>query len=158
VECLQWFLKLLIEQKNPNLKIFLDVDDLEDIHDLKLNVYNSENFAILLTEGVFERRFVVEELTTALAAKKNIILIWDKERTPWPAAESIPEHIREVLLIRAIIWNAEKDFRNVAITQILSKIKNTELSVTSVEPSPITKQPVSREISFFWLYLIINKK
>jgi hypothetical protein len=30
-------LKLLIESKNPNLNIFLDVDDLENIHDLKTN-------------------------------------------------------------------------------------------------------------------------
>lgn len=36
-------------------KIFLDVDDLEDIHDLKMNVELSDNLALLLTEGVFEK-------------------------------------------------------------------------------------------------------
>jgi len=36
-------------------KIFLDVDDLEDIHDLKMNVELSDNLALLLTKRVFEK-------------------------------------------------------------------------------------------------------
>ena len=60
-----------------------------DIHDLKENVKNSDNFMLLLTEGVFERRFVIEEITTALELKKNIILVWDKERCPWPDANKV---------------------------------------------------------------------
>lgn len=52
-------LKLFLTQKDPNLRIFLDVDDLENIHDLKVNVQRTNCFALLLTEGVFERRYAM---------------------------------------------------------------------------------------------------
>ncbi len=111
-------LKLLLEMQNSSIRIFLDVDDLENIHDLKANVRSSRHFALLLTEGVFERRFVLEEVTTAISAGKNVILIWDKERCAFPDANNIPEHIRPVLLHKAIVWNPERDFRKVVINQV----------------------------------------
>ncbi len=107
------------------------MDDLEDIHDLKDNVKNSDNFVLLITEGVFERRFVLEEVTTALSLNKNIILIWDKERCPWPEVERIPQNTRTVLLNRAIIWNAEKAFREVVLKQIVEKM--TKRSLKKIE-------------------------
>lgn len=113
--------KLLLEKQNPFLHIFLDVDDLENIHDLKENVACTQNFMLLLTEGVFERRFVLEEVRTALSLNKNIILLWDKERCPWPVG--VPQDVERVLLVRAIIWNPERDFRKVVVEQILHKLQ-----------------------------------
>jgi hypothetical protein len=116
-------LKLFLTQKDSNLRIFLDVDDLENIHDLKANVQQTNCFALLLTEGVFERRFVQEEIRTALALNKKIILIWDKERCAFPDSSTIPSDINSVLLTRAVIWQAEKSFRKVVIDEIYSKIR-----------------------------------
>jgi len=143
-------LKLLLEMQDSSLRIFLDVDDLENIHDLKSNVRNSRNFALLLTEGVFERRFVLEEVSTAVSIGKNVILIWDKERCAFPDATSIPEHLREVLLHKAIIWNPERDFRKVVVNQIFSKMGITPTTPTSTPvatlapplPQPIQTTPV----------------
>jgi hypothetical protein len=99
-------IKMILESHDPTLRIFLDVDDLENIHDLKDNVKNSDNIALLLTEGVFERRFVIEEITTALQLNKNIILIWDKDRCPFPEPSKLPENLQQVLSIRAVCNNS----------------------------------------------------
>ena len=44
--------------RSPSLKIFLDVDDLNNIHILEENVAKSQNFVLLLTEGALSRQFV----------------------------------------------------------------------------------------------------
>ena len=121
-------LKLHLLHKDPKLRIFLDVDDLENIHDLKANVQKTNCFALLLTEGVFERRFVQEEIRTALACNKKIILVWDKERCAFPDASTIPSDISSVLLVRAVIWQAEKSFRKVVINEIYNKIRISSIS------------------------------
>ncbi len=83
-------LKLLLLRQDPSLRIFLDVDDLDSIHDLKKNVESSDTFCLLLTEGVFERKFVLEEVRTAMKCNKKIVLIWDKERSAFPDASTVP--------------------------------------------------------------------
>ena len=44
-------LKMLLLEQCPTLKIFLDVDDLEDLQDLMQNVVDSANIILLLTDG-----------------------------------------------------------------------------------------------------------
>jgi hypothetical protein len=118
-------IKLLLTNKHPNLSIYLDVDDLENIHDLPENVYNSHNLLLIITEGVFERPYVIKELETALKYKKNIIIVWDKNNCPtFPDKNLVPVSIRSILSIKAIPWISEKKFREVSINEILQSIKN----------------------------------
>jgi len=123
-------IKLLLLRKNAKLRIFLDVDDLENIHNLKANVERTQVLLLLLTEGVFERKFVLEEIRAALEFKKKIVLIWDKERCGFPDISTIPEDLREVLLIRAIIWQAEKSFRKVVINDIMKTLSVRKFGVS----------------------------
>jgi hypothetical protein len=103
-------LKLLLEKADPTIRVFLDVDDLEDIHDLVANVEKSMNIAILVTEGVFERQFVQLELKTALQLNKSIlqfklyilhdidiIPIWDKNNCAFP--NNVIDELKSIVII-----------------------------------------------------------
>ena len=102
------------------MKIFLDVDDLENTHILQDNVRNSKNFLLLITEGVFERPFVQLEIQTALESNKNIILVHDEKSCPFPS--SVPDHIKAILYPKAIPYYRDKEFREVSIKKILSRM------------------------------------
>jgi len=114
-------LKLELEKMRPGVKIFLDVDDLNNIHDLEENVRNSKNFLLLITEGVLERPFVLKEIRAALENKKNIIVMID-EKTPFPNGEGVPEDIKPVLLVKAIPYIHEAAFRKISIQSVLDKM------------------------------------
>lgn len=112
-------IKLELEKINKKLNIFLDVDDLNNIHNLENNIINSSNILLLISEGVFERLFVQLELRTALKYNKGIIVIWDKDRCPnFPDKNKVPEDLSSILDIKAIIWNSEKIFKDVIIDEI----------------------------------------
>ena len=128
-------LKTFLQSKDPSLSIFLDVDDLEDIHNLKLNVAATANVIVLVTEGVLERFFVIEEITTALALGKNVIVIWDRDRCEFPT--SCAESITSILSMSSIVWSNEKGFRDVAIDQILTRMAKPNLSHKSWEKSEV---------------------
>jgi hypothetical protein len=83
-------------------------------------VRNSRNFLLLLTEGVLERPYVQLEIRTALAQKKNIILVHDERSCNFPKWETIPEDLRPVLMIKAIPYIREHAFRKVCINLILN--------------------------------------
>ena len=56
-----------------------------------MNIENSKNILLIITEALFKRKFVIQELTTGLKYNKNIILIWDKGRCPeLPKKDKIP--------------------------------------------------------------------
>ena len=44
-------IKYELRDTNPHWKVFLDVDDLNQIHDLSENIFRSRNVVLLLTEG-----------------------------------------------------------------------------------------------------------
>jgi hypothetical protein len=118
-------IKLQLEIVNPNLKIFLDTDDLEKIHKLDDNVKNSKNFILLITDGVLERPWVQFEIRAALKCNKNIILVHDERNCPFPSGnylKSIPEDVTAVLSVKSIPYYREKVFRAISIQQIFSKM------------------------------------
>jgi len=118
-------IKLQLEVINPDLHIFLDVDDLNNLHILDDNVKNSKNFLLLLTEGVLERPWVQFEIKTAMQQKKNIILVHDERNCRFPsgeALEAVPEDVRAVLQTKAIPYYREKAFRDTSIRQVLEKM------------------------------------
>lgn len=113
-------IKMLLLEKHKNMSIFLDVDDLENIHDLEKNIKNSENLLLLITEDVFKRPFVIKELRAALKYNKNIIVIWDKVHCPvFPNEDKVPNDLISILHIRAITWSPEIYIRNGIINEII---------------------------------------
>jgi hypothetical protein len=68
-------IKLQLLEIDPKLKIFLDVDDLNVIHNLESNVANSKNIILLVTEGAIERPFVQLEVVAAIKNHKNVIVV-----------------------------------------------------------------------------------
>lgn len=115
-------------KKDKNLKIFLDVDDLNNIHDLENNIKCSNNLLFIITDGVFERDFVILELKTALKNNKNIITVWDKEHCPeLPKKEVILKDVSSVLDIKTIIWQSENYLRETIINEILKRIKKSNI-------------------------------
>jgi len=118
-------IKLQLEVLRPELKIFLDVDDLNNLHILDDNVKNSKNFLLLITEGVLERPWVQVEVRVAMEQKKNIILIHDERNCHFPSGEKlqiIPEDVRKVLQTKAIPYYREKAFRETSMKQVLEKM------------------------------------
>lgn len=118
-------IKLLLEKKNPEFKIFLDVDsNMENIHNLENFIKKSKNILLLITEGVFDRYFVLLELKTALNYNKNIITLWDKDRCPiFPKKENIKDDLVSILDIKAINWIPELKYRNLVIEDIIEKME-----------------------------------
>ena len=126
-------IKLLLLNKNPNLNIYLDVDDLKNIHDLEKNIIDSSNLLLLITDNVFNSKYVIFELDTALKYKKNIIIIWDKDNCSFPDINIIPENIRSVLYIKAINWNSEIIFRDIIINEIIKRLKNIFFTIYNID-------------------------
>lgn len=116
-------IKLLLLEKNPNLKIFLDIDDLDNIHNLEENIKNSDNVLLLITDGIFERHYVIKELRAAIKYNKNIIVLWEKDGCKnFPKKEQIPEDLKTILDIKAIHWISESEHRKIVIDKILGKM------------------------------------
>lgn len=117
-------INLLLEKKNPNLKIFLDVNsDMKKIHNLENFIKKSKNILLIITENVFERYFVQLELKAALKYNKNIITVWDKDRCQeFPKKENIPNYLIPILDIKAINWISEKRYRDIVIEEIIENM------------------------------------
>lgn len=119
-------LALLIKNyltEKQKLDIFLDVDDMNSVHNLEKNIEISENVLLLITDGVFDRPFVQLELKKALECNKNIILLWDKMNCEFPKKKDIPDFLLPILDIKAITWLGEKYLRSAILKEINNNIK-----------------------------------
>lgn len=76
----------------------------------------------MITEGVFESKWVYKEIRTALALKRNIFPVLD-ERLKFPDPSEQPDRIREALSVKAIPYHREKDFRQVSMRKIFQSIQ-----------------------------------
>jgi len=117
-------IKLQLELIHPEIRTFLDVDDLNNIHSLDDNVSKSRNVILLITDGVLERPFVQKEIRAAVRMKKNIILVHDERNCKFPTGVGVPEDILPVLATKAIPYYREKVFRDTCIQQIWGKMLN----------------------------------
>jgi desulfoferrodoxin (superoxide reductase-like protein) len=59
----------------PGIRIFLDVDTLDDVHDLALIVSRSKSLLLFLTAGIFHSDFVMQEVRAAVRHRLGIILV-----------------------------------------------------------------------------------
>eukprot|EP01116_Phalansterium_solitarium_P005825 TRINITY_DN1796_c0_g1_i1.p1 TRINITY_DN1796_c0_g1~~TRINITY_DN1796_c0_g1_i1.p1 ORF type:complete len:243 (+),score=23.20 TRINITY_DN1796_c0_g1_i1:354-1082(+) len=140
-------IKLQLEIEQPNIKCFLDVDDLNMIHDIEAAVRNSRTFLLLLTEGVLERPFVQKEILAALGANKNIILVHDEKSTPFPSGDllkNVPPEVQKVLTIKAIPYYRERVFRKLCIEQIQLKLNDEPPSLSP----PSSAVPATKTVTF----------
>jgi len=64
----------------PNVSVFLDVDDLEEISKLEGYVEGSQTILIHLSNGYFNSKNCMRELTTASKLRKHIIALLDPDR------------------------------------------------------------------------------
>ena len=55
--------------------------------------------------------------------KKNIIVVWDKDRCEFPNKDTVPVDIQPILVFKAIKWDSEKDYREVALQKIVNEMK-----------------------------------
>jgi len=115
-------LKLQLEAKDPSLRIFLDVDDLENVHSLDDKVKGSRNFILIITEGALERPFIQLEIRAAIKYKSNVILVHDEKSCPFPNGQGLPEDVRSILAYKAIPYFREKAFREVSVQSIFNKM------------------------------------
>jgi len=115
-------IKLQLELLHPEVSTFLDVDDLNNIHSLEDNIIKSRNVVLLITDGVLERPFVQKEIKSAVALKKNIILVHDERNCRFPVGDGLPDDVKSVLMIKAIPYYREKVFRETCIKQIWDKM------------------------------------
>eukprot|EP00741_Cyanophora_paradoxa_P012324 tig00000169_g11909.t1 len=71
-------LYMTIKGARPDLKIFLDVRDGEDVHNLPAVVQHTNCILLLLTPGVLNSTWVLKEIVTAKKAGKNFVLVHDQ--------------------------------------------------------------------------------
>jgi len=115
-------IKLQLQALRPNLRAFLDVDDLHEVHKLEEFVSKSKNFVLLITDGVLDRPFVQLECKAALQMKKNIILVHDERNCQFPSGVGLPDDVKDILSPLAVPYYRPKAFRDVSIRSILDKI------------------------------------
>jgi len=121
-------IKFELLQKRPYLKTFLDVDDLNQLHNLEDAVSRSKHLLLLLTEGVLERPWVQLEIRTALRHNVDIIPVHDLTRCQFPNVDLIPqiklinitrEELKQALLMKAIPFLRDQPHRDLSIDMIL---------------------------------------
>eukprot|EP00741_Cyanophora_paradoxa_P012325 tig00000169_g11910.t1 len=71
-------LYMTIKGARPDLKIFLDVRDGEDVHNLPAVVQRTNCILLILTPGVLNSTWVLKEIVTAKKAGKNFVLVHDQ--------------------------------------------------------------------------------
>jgi len=119
-------IKLQLLDINPKLKVFLDVDDLNIIHNLENNIIHTKNIILLVTEGAVSRPFVQLEVVTAVKHHKNIIVMHDERGCKYPKGEELlplPTEMQQALEQTPIPYFRESRFRDVAMLKAYSMLK-----------------------------------
>jgi len=116
-------IKLQLQALRPDLRVFLDVDDLNEVHKLEDLVARSKHFVLLITEGVLERPFVQVECRTALKLNKNLVLVHDERNCQFPSGAGLSDDLKPLLSPLAVPYYRPKAFRDVSIKAILEKLK-----------------------------------
>jgi len=109
----------LYEELKGDYKIFLDSETKFKIHNLKEIVKNTDVFIFVLSQGVLQSFWCLQELISALENKKRVIIVRD---LAFNLPESVPEEWKPVEHIildpNQLIWIAEY---NTACIQALKK-------------------------------------
>jgi hypothetical protein len=108
-------LKSLLQTLMPQLRCFLDVDNLKDIGQLEQHVRESEVVLIMLTQGYVSSFNCRRELKEAVRAQKKLIVLWETD--PNHGALTLYDLKGEVELLPE---QSDRDAANVLIRMIES--------------------------------------
>eukprot|EP00741_Cyanophora_paradoxa_P021575 tig00021365_g20826.t1 len=149
-------IKLELEQMRPGIRVFLDTDALDDIHDLRAAIAASRAFLLVLTPGVFESQFVVKEVVAAADLRRPALILWDTKQVPnfptvdasvqLPPVDGVdPARVRQILqrllLVKATQFVREKRLREAALREILDRMRSA--SPIDVDPAPQQAAPIN---------------
>lgn len=169
-------LKYELQQIRPELRIFLDVDDQEEVQDLEIIVRQSKCVIFLITSEVFSSVYVRHEIETAVREGKKIILVND-ENVKIPAFSSIecfssPQQKRifkEVLKLKSISYIRQNPFRKLSLQLILKKLDSKKMENFVILPEKDSDDAIEERnvgsliwsdfllyIFFFFLLLILH--
>ncbi|KAL7061322.1 hypothetical protein AAHC03_09791 [Spirometra sp. Aus1] len=123
-------------------RVFLDIERLTaGRFDLGLinSITMASNFILVLTPNALDRclsdkegnDWVHKEITCALENRCNIIPLTD--RFDWPAAEDMPEDIRNVIKYNSVNWI--HDYQEACIDKLEKFMKRNTLSLTEASPT-----------------------
>jgi hypothetical protein len=123
-------IKGALEKLLPSVKIFLDVECLDDLHVLDDLVKGSAAVLLFLTKDCLRRHFVRLEIETAVQSKIKMIVVQetDVRHGSAPMAthrEDCPEETRGALFEpkhQEILWIRAANFRTVSIKQIVQRM------------------------------------
>ena len=140
----------------PSLRIFLDVDDLEDIAHLEKYVADSDVVLVMLTDKYIASANCRRELIAAFELKKPIIIcretdinhggalvayrVWDVLRPEYAMEPKEQAVCKRLLSIAArgteggtIEWYREKHLKHAALNFIVQKIVDTQRLLSRIE-------------------------
>ena len=101
------FARYMLERLVDNIRCFLDVDSLRqsdqvenmDVQALPKHVSNSQTFMLFLTETVFDRYWVLEEIASAVKNKVPLLLVRETDKRHGALSlESLQEAVSSKLL------------------------------------------------------------
>jgi hypothetical protein len=120
----------MLEKLLPSIKIFLDVESLDDLHALDTLVIGSKAVLIFLTTGCLQRYFVRLEVSSAANNGIKTILVQETDDrhgcTPVQQHRSdCPDDAREAVFDsgrEAILWIRAAHYKLVSVKQIVQRM------------------------------------
>jgi hypothetical protein len=130
-------IKAALEKLLPGVKIFLDVEALDDLHVLEDLVKSSAALLMFLTKGCLQRHFVRLEISAAVDGGVKMIAVQetDTRHGSVPIAEhqaDCPDIARQRLFEenhKEIWWIRTLNFRQVSVRQIIQRMLVTDAVV-----------------------------
>ena len=72
-------IKQLLREALPGLRVFLDVDDLEDISNLEGYIAATDTVLVFISQGYFSSKNCMRELEATVQQGKRLILVRETE-------------------------------------------------------------------------------
>eukprot|EP00908_Phaeocystis_cordata_P022249 Transcript_4673.p1 GENE.Transcript_4673~~Transcript_4673.p1 ORF type:complete len:605 (-),score=160.15 Transcript_4673:314-2128(-) len=137
----------------PGVRVFLDVDDLDDMRKLEEYVERSQSILFFLSKGYFHSGACKTEITAALAAEKPLLLVHDPVRGGAPLdvlQEDCKEEWRSPIFDRGrpiITWLRVADYQVISLKQIVAQLLHASPRYDSAANPPRIYMPgeVSRK-------------
>jgi hypothetical protein len=112
----------------PSIRIFLDIDHLQEVHTLEALVESSRSVLLFLTTGCLCRHFVRTEIRTAVGYKRSIHVLRETDSRHGGVSldvhkDDCPPDIKSAVFKEGeILWIRQAQFRIVAIKQIIQRL------------------------------------
>ena len=145
----------------PHPRIFLDVDDLENIDMIEQHVQESAAILIFMSKGYFSSRACLAELSAALACDKSLVLVHEASPSHGGAElkafrSECPEVLRDYVFFdseeaearNVIVWRRTKELGTFALQRIAEALVRASFEQGEApQPTPPGSFTRSRESS-----------